>query len=130
MRLYSVYLRDHGRDPASDLIFVKEGFSWPAFAFTFIWALASRMWWEAMALFAVIALAGWGTAQLGLGEGFEGAASLGLAVAIGLVGNDLRRHALGRRGYQEVAVVSGGNTDDAMRRFLDDSDVSAAGIYP
>ena len=130
MRLYSVYLRDHGRDPARDLMFVKEGFSWPAFAFTFLWALASRMWWEAMALFAVVALAGWGVAQFGLSEGFEAATSLGLACAIGLVGNDLRRAALDRRGFQEVAVVSGRNADEAMRRFLDDADVSAAGIYP
>ena len=83
-----------------------------------------------MALFAVVALAGWGVAQFGLSEGFEAATSLGLACAIGLVGNDLRRAALDRRGFQEVAVVSGRNADEAMRRFLDDADVSAAGIYP
>lgn len=130
MRLYSVYLRDHGRDPAGGLVLVKEGFSWPAFLFTFVWALASRMWWVAMGLFAMIVIVGWGVAHLGLGETIDGGASLLLALAIGLVGNDLRRASLDRQGFQEVAVVSGRNSDDALRRFLDDADVSADGIYP
>lgn len=130
MRLYSVYLRDHGRDPARDVQLVKEGFSWPAFLFTFAWALWTRMWWPAVALFAALTLAGWGVRLLGAGETLEGAASILLAFAVGLVGNDIRRWQLERRGFDEVGVVSGKNADEAMRRFLDDADVGRDGIWP
>jgi len=130
MRLYSVYLRDHGRMPVEDLVLVKEGFSWPAFVFTFVWALWVRMWWPAIVLFTVIVLAGWGIRQLGMGEEVEGIASLLVALAIGLVGNDLRRWWLDRQGYAEVAMVSGKNAEDATRRFLDNADIDRSGIYP
>lgn len=130
MRFYSVHLRDHGRDPARDLMLVKEGFSWPACLFGALWALVTRMWWPAIALFAIVGLSGWGMAQLGLGENVEGLVSVALAIAIGFVGNDIRRWQLDRRGFSEVAIVSGKNRDEALRRFLDDCDVSPDGIYP
>lgn len=130
MRLYSVYLRDHGRMPADDLVLVKEGFSWPAFAFTFVWALWTRMWWPAIMLFTAIVLAGWGIRHLGLGEDVEGFATLLIALSVGLVGNDLRRWWLDYVGYQEVAVVSGRNAEEATRRFLDNAEIDRSGIYP
>jgi len=130
MRLYSVYLRDHGRMPDRDLVLVKEGFSWPGFVFTFVWAAWSRMWLAAMVLFSVIVLAGWGARYLQLGEDVEGAVSLLFALCVGLVGNDLRRWWLDSKGYQEVAMVSGRNAEDATRRFLDNADIDRTGIYP
>ncbi len=130
MRLYSVYLRDHGRMPLEDLVLVKEGFSWPGFFFTFVWAFWKRMWLPAIVIFTVIALTGFGVQKLGLGEDLEGMASILLALSIGLVGNDIRRWWLDQRGYQEVAVVSGKNAEDAARRFLDAADIDRSGIYP
>ncbi|MBO6518795.1 MAG: DUF2628 domain-containing protein [Rhodospirillales bacterium] len=129
MRLYSVYLRDHGRMPAEDLVLVKEGFSWPAFVFTFVWALWTRMWLPAIVMFTVIALVGFGLRELHVGEDMEGLASLLMALAIGLVGNDLRRWWLDQKGFREVAVVSGKNLEDATRRFLDAADIDRTGIY-
>ena len=130
MRLYSVYLRDHGREPMGDLVLVKEGFSWPAFVFTFLWALWSRMWLPAIVLFSVIALAGWGVRHLGYGEDVEGLLSLVIGLSLGLFGNDLRRNWLDHQGFQEIAVVSGKNAEEAMRRFLDNADIARDGIYP
>ena len=130
MRLYSVYLRDHGRMPQDDLVLVKEGFSWPACFFTFVWALWTRMWLPAIVMFSVIALAGYGVRALHLGEDIEGLASIILALAAGLVGNDIRRWWLDRKGYSEVAVVSGKNVEEAERRFLDAADIDRTGIYP
>lgn len=130
MKLYSVYLRDHGRKPLSDLILVKEGFSWPAFVFTFMWALWTRMWLPTVALFAVIVLSGWGMRYLGLGETAQSVLSLAVAIAVGLIGNDLRRWWLDRQGYYEVAVVTGNNAEEATRRFLDNADIARDGIYP
>lgn len=130
MRLYSVYLRDHGREPMGDLVLVKEGFSWPAFVFTFIWALWSRMWLPAIVLFSIIVLAGWGVRYLGFGEDVEGLLSLVIGLSLGLFGNDLKRWWLDHQGFQEVAIVSGKNAEDATRRFLDNADVAMDGIYP
>jgi preprotein translocase subunit SecF len=88
------------------------------------------MWLPAIVLFTVIALAGFGVQKLGLGEDLEGMTSILLALSIGLVGNDIRRWWLDQKGYQEVAVVSGKNAEDAARRFLDAADIDRSGIYP
>lgn len=130
MRLYSVFLRKHGIEPEQDLVLVKEGFSWPACLFTFAWALWYRMWWPAVGLFSFVVLVGLAASQLSQAEAIESLISVSCAVIIGLLGNDLRRWWLERRDFSEVAIVSGRNEEEAMRRFLDDADVSSDGIYP
>lgn len=130
MRLYSVHLRDYGRRTDRDLVLVKEGFSWMAFLFTVIWALAHRMWWVAMAVFALFVLIGSALVALGVGETTDGLITLALMVGLGMVGNDLRRWTLARADFQEVAIVSGKNAEDATRRFLDGADITPAGVFP
>ena len=129
MKMYSVFLRNLGRDAASDLVFVKQGFCWPAFFFTALWALWNRMWWQALGIFAVVALAGWAPRVAGLGSEAESICSLAAALAIGFIGNDLRAWALADKGFDEVAIASGKSVDEAERRFLDDADIDANGIY-
>ncbi len=119
MRLYSVHLRRHGLDPDRDIVLVKEGFSWPAFIFSFLWALRHRLWLAALAIFlAVTTLNGaiyWlrpdGLSQVAL--------SLGLGVIIGYLGNDLRRRKLTHQGFAFAGAVSGDDPDQALRRYLD-----------
>ena len=53
MRLYSVHLRRHGLDPDRDIVLVKEGFSWPALLFSFLWALRHQLWLAAQPLSGV-----------------------------------------------------------------------------
>ena len=130
MRLYSVYLRDHGRDPERDMIFVKYGFSLPAFLFTFLWALWVRAWWVALGLFAVVVLSGLALNRLGVGENLEAILTLALAVGIGYVGNDIRRWSLEQAGFSEVAVVAAKNLTEAERRFLEDAEITPGAIYP
>lgn len=130
MRLYSVFLRDHGRDAERDLILVKEGFSWPAFLFTFLWALATRMWWPAIAIFAVVMLAGTIVETLGVNETVQALVTIALSLEVGFIGNDIRRWQLDQQGFTEAGVVTGKNKDDALRRFLERADISGGGIYP
>ena len=54
MRLYSVHLRRHGLDPDRDSVLGKEGFSWPALLFSFLWALRHRLWLAAVAIFLAV----------------------------------------------------------------------------
>ena len=51
MNVYTVHLRRHGLDPDRDLLVVKEGFSWPAFFLSFLWALWHRLWVPAAGVF-------------------------------------------------------------------------------
>lgn len=130
MKLYAVFLKDHGRKPDRDMVLVKEGFSWPAFLMPPLWALWSRMWWEALALFAVIALFAWGLEAGGVPEHLSQVSMLALVIAIGMIGNDLKRWSLSQRGFSEVATIGAKNADEAERRFLQDATLDADGIYP
>jgi len=106
-------------DEAADgTIFVKDGFSWPAFLVPFVWLIWHRLWWGlAGYIIAVAALAG-----IGYLANFpeDLGASLGLLVNLymGLEGNNLRRKALARRGYLEVADIVAGDGEEAAWRFL------------
>jgi hypothetical protein len=119
MRHYTVHLRRHGLDPDRDLVLVKEGFSWPAFFFSLLWALWHRLWLVAGIFFLVqlamsLILAVWTpdpVAAIGM--------SVGTALILAYAANDLWRWALERLGFVETAVVAADSRDDAERRFLD-----------
>lgn len=126
MRIYTVHLRREGLDPDRDIVLVKEGFCWPALLFSALWALWCRLWWVALGFFAVqVALTG-AVTLLGLDPLSKAAISLGLAVIIGFVANDLRRWTLRRQGFVEAAVVVAGGRDEAERRFYDHNPQLAA----
>ncbi len=126
MRCYTVHLRRPLRDPASDVVLVREGFAWGAFAFTVLWALANRLWLVALLLFTAEAAVVVAARALDLDALAVAALSMGLAVAAGYLGNDLRRWTLEGRGFGLTAVVTGGDHDAALARFLDRHDVPGA----
>ena len=119
MRLYTVHIRRHGLDPDRDLVLVKEGFSWPAFFFSFLWALWRRLWLAAL----VFALAEVALSALMMliqpNLPAQVALSLGLAAVIGHLGNDLRRKKLAAQGFALMGVAAGDDGDTALRRFLE-----------
>jgi hypothetical protein len=119
MRIYTVHLRRQGLDPDRDIVLIKEGFSWPAFLFSAAWALWHRLWLAALALLVGEAAVSAGALALGFDPGSQTAVSLGFAVLVGLVANDLRRWSVARNGFVEVSVVGGRDLDAAVRRFLD-----------
>ena len=119
MRVFTVHLRRHGLDPDRDVRLVKEGFNWPAFLFSFLWALWHRMWWTALGLFVIITGAGL-TVEVLLPDPMAGTAvMLALYAVVGFVANDLRRRHLAAQGFAENGPVCGRDRDDALYRFLD-----------
>jgi hypothetical protein len=117
MRIYT--LHEPPTDKAAlDVVPVKEGFSWPAFVMSPIWALWHGLWfWAAgftfvnIVSFCFFAIAG--------GNGFvQITASLSLALIIGWLANDLKRRSLIRQGFKEKAVLVANNKDIAIARFL------------
>jgi Protein of unknown function (DUF2628) len=119
MKVFTVHTRRGGLDPDRAIVLVKEGFSWPAFFFSFAWALWCRLWFVALGIFLLEVAVNAALSALGADPVSQAAVSLGLAAAIGLVGNDLKRWTLARRGYIDTDIVTGEGADGAERRFFD-----------
>jgi hypothetical protein len=117
--MYTAYVRHGGLDPDRDVVLVKEGFSWPAFVFGPLWALARRLWLAA-AVFALILVGSEMMMRAFVRDEIAMTAlTLILSAVFGWVGNDLRRRKLERRGFVFRGVVAGGDIDAALARFLD-----------
>jgi len=117
MTVYSVHVRDTGLRP--NLALVKDGFSWPAAVFGFIWALVIGAWDVALVLLGVQIIAGVLVPLLIGDPTSQTVVQLGVSVVIGLIANELRRWSLDRRGLYEDAVVTAHDKEEAERRYLD-----------
>ena len=103
---------------AERTIFVREGFSLPAFVFGPLF-LAYRRLWRAALAWLVAAIALWGLAHvLALPVAFTLLLFLVLAVLVGLEANEAQRQALGRRGYIGSALVTGSTRSTVERTFF------------
>jgi hypothetical protein len=122
MRIYTVHLKrtaDPLFTPDLGAQFVREGFNWAAFVFTWIWALACGLWIVAAILFA---------GDLGIALLFEAIdldtksqfwATLGWHVIVGFAAEDLRRWTLRLRGFALAEIVAAETVAAAERRFFD-----------
>lgn len=121
MRIYTVHVSP-GESPGgldAEPTLIKEGFCWPAFFLTVIWALWHRLWLVAAGmLLGSLVLTGAGAA-LGLNAVGATVVTLGYDVLIGYLANDLRRWTLRRRGFRETAAVAGGDHASAEHRYLE-----------
>jgi hypothetical protein len=120
--LYSVYEPpSEARDPedrAEALVFVKEGFSWPALLVPGLWLLYQRMWLELVLFLALFVLLGWVFGPSDQAQSLLGWMSVALVVLFAFEANDLRRAALERRGYQQVGTAVGSGHDAAELAFF------------
>ena len=115
--VYTAHVRGRGRIDA-DLVFVKDGFSWPAFFFTGIWALWHRLWLFALIVFASGFAVGFVSDFLNLDPLTDAAVGLAWAVLVGYEANDARRRALARRDFDLEDIVLGQNLTQAEHRFF------------
>jgi hypothetical protein len=107
--------RKAGVPDALRFLFVKDGFSWPALFFPFLWMLSRRLFLAA-AVYIVLA-----AALVALSDVIGSPALAALAalrLALGFLGNDLRRYGLVRRGYVEIGSATGVSRDEAEIRFF------------
>ena len=99
--------------PTLGLEAVKNGWSWPAFLFTWIWAFVKRLYmigW--IALLAVMALSSVPVPEAWL------VGNLIISIALGVKGNELRVKRLRDSGYEEVATVGARTPDGALAAHL------------
>ena len=123
MTLYSVYEPPSEapdlEDRADSLVFVKDGFSWPALFVPLLWLLYRRMWIELvlfLGLFLVLCLGVRHRASRGR-RCSAGWASRS-CVLFAFEANDLRSAALERRGYRQMGTAAGATAIDAELAFF------------
>ena len=128
MKLYTVHLRRYGLDPIRDMILVTEGFCWPAFFFSWLWALGHRLWLPGLIIFVLEAVIGAGMALAGADDLSTALAVVGFRVMVGFVGNDLRRWGLDRRDFVAMGVVAATDREAAEYRYLTAAPLVAAAM--
>lgn len=121
MAIFTVHLPKTapGQLPASEkIVFLRDGFSWPAFLFGPFW-LAWRRAWLAAALWTlllvVIAVIGW---KLRISRDALSWLTLALGVWLGFEGARLVAWSLARRGYVEQDLVIGEDLDEAEAAYF------------
>ncbi|MDO8837548.1 MAG: DUF2628 domain-containing protein [Parvibaculum sp.] len=117
MRIYTVHELQGAPLDGAGIVLVKEGFSFPAFAFSWIWLLWHRLW-VALALWIALLVAVSLIAQNLLGAEATAICSLALQVLLGFEANDIRRWTLERKGYRMAGLAGGGNLEEAERAFF------------
>jgi hypothetical protein len=121
MRFYTIHVPRRPWSPEKTIAearAVKDGFSWPAFFFSFIWALWHRLWLAALALALIEIAIGMITDAIGLDPVTESVAALGLALIVGWIANDLRRARLARLSLAEAGVVVASSQEAALQRYF------------
>ena len=90
---------------------VKQGWSWPAFCFGFIWALVKKMWALGFGVLGVFLFLGFigGEAGGGLEQAINVITSIGgliLGIVLGVNGNKWRETNLISRGFNSKDTIT------------------------
>ena len=127
MTTYTLHLPRDARpgDPSAldESELVKDGFSWGAFFFTFLWFFVHRLWLAGLGVLLIVVAFGGLMAVLDVHPLAGSIAQLLLQSLIGLEANSLRRWTLSRRGRPAVDAVTATDQDEAeakaFARWLD-----------
>jgi hypothetical protein len=116
------------KHPAGEVQAIKQGWCWPAFFFSFIWAILGKMWSLG---FGVLGL----MFGLGLIVGFSGAGEEGdviingvsfvVNIIFGINGNKWRENNLVSRGYEPKSTVTASNKEGAIALFINEDTATA-----
>jgi Protein of unknown function (DUF2628) len=132
MAIYTVHSKElEPRESLAALdsvVFVKEGFCWPAFVLPLVWMFVKRMWIP-LAITAAWLIGLSTVAQIyALPEYAMPAASLALGLILGLEGRRLQRWTLKRRGYRYLGLSAGETRGEAELRFFLDRPLHAEAL--
>ena len=119
MRIYTVHDRPGSLAPDRDVVLIKEGFCWPAFFLTGLWALWHRLWLTFVLLLAAVAGIEAALYFAGADELTAAASRLAYSLVIGFGANDWRRGGLAQRDYRPLGVVAAASREAALRRYFD-----------
>ena len=101
-----------------NIVAVKEGFCWPAFLFSLVWATFHRMWLFAFSLMGLVSIIIFTLNQQGAKPSFTLIVCFGIFTMFGYLANDFRRFKLKRAGYLERSIIIAPTVDAAVQRYL------------
>ena len=116
MNVFTIHLPPE-ETASADPLPIREGFCWPAFFFTFVWALWHRMWLVGTAIFLVLTALSVGLELSGIAPAARLVLTLGTYFLLGLMANDIRRWQIERSGWDLDDIVSGQDADEAVWRW-------------
>jgi len=108
---------------------VKQGFAWPAFFFTFIWAFVNKMWGDGFALLLVIITLNLvQTIFVSLSVTLVMLlAQLAFCIVVGVKGNSWRRGNLVHRGFEKMNTIEAETPDAAIATVAKSGNVQLVG---
>jgi hypothetical protein len=119
MKQFSVF-----KHPAGELEVVKQGWSWPAFFFTFIWAMAVKMWDVGIAVMVTLFVVSFALLSVSFvlniplaGEIAQRGLLIVVSIVLGAKGNSWREINLLSRGFELKDTVTASNKDAALALF-------------
>jgi len=107
VRIFTSHLK-----PGATPVLVREGFSWGAALFGWVWLLWQQAWIPAALAFALMLLV------TRVDDRWAGSLLIGLVLLQGCFGRDLVRWSLGLRGYAAGPVVAARDSDEALTRLV------------
>ena len=119
LKLYTIHTRPGGDATLERPLFLREGFNWFAFLFTFLWAFYHRLWrFGGAILLANLSLVLFSRTGL-LGEATLPVVQFGLQIIVGFMANDALRARLRREGYLFQDIAGGDSLLAAEQRYFD-----------
>lgn len=122
MRIYTVFDHADGSsdptDPGKGVIFVKEGFCWPALFFPIIWMIYHRMWLVTGGYLLASFLVTLGSQALLAEPVYGQLVMLGFSLLVACEANELRRWHLREKGFVHRATIAAENLARAEQRYF------------
>ena len=113
-KLFRIFEGPDGRLEA-----VKDGFSWPAFWFYWIWALVKGLWGIGVVTMLAVILSVWYVVSAASHlEWHVTLTWLGVAVVFGLFGNLWRSRSLASRGWVRRKLITAGSPTEAISAYM------------
>ncbi len=113
------------KHPSGDIEAVKQGWSWPAFLFTFIWAMVKKIWGIGIGVLILFLIF---LSMLGTGADlFVNIISFVVSIIFGVYGNSWRENNLDSRGYQMKDTVTAATPEDAIAQFMNQESLPQEG---
>lgn len=116
MKQYKIF-----KNPLGIYEAVKQGWSWPAFFFSFIWAMVKKQWVLGTVTLIFVFIFGFivgASTDEKSGEVLINVVSIIINIIFGINGNSWRESNLISRGYEQVDTVTASNPEGAIALFL------------
>lgn len=119
MATFTVHLPASGGESAAEkAVFVREGFSAPAFLFGPLWLLWKRAWIAAAFWSLMLALLAWTGSLLKVPPDAVGLVAFALSAMLGFEGDRVLAWSLRRRGFVERDIVIGESEAEAEEVYF------------